>query len=115
MTLKLHISDLIPCGKLNGLKLMFQGQHNDSLSFIDVSVRQHPSIFNTVHSPRDMCLGITYTLAYETPLCRLQPSPEGEITIMNSSKTASILTMSSDIRRSNSGNGGRHSRRRIKD
>lgn len=53
-TLKLHISDLIPCGKLNGLKLMFQGQHNDSLSFSDVSVRQYPSIFNTVHSPRDM-------------------------------------------------------------
>lgn len=114
-TLKLHISDLIPCGKLIVLKLMFQGQHNDSLSFFDVSVRQYPSIFNTVHSPRDMRLDITYILAYETPLCRLQPSSEGEITTMNSSKTASILTMSSDIRRSSSGYGGRHSRRKIKD
>lgn len=81
-TLKLHISDLIPCGKLSGLKLMFQGQHNDSLSFSDVSVRQYPSISNTVHSPRDMWLDISHVLAYETPLCRLHPPPEGKITIM---------------------------------
>lgn len=53
---------------------MFQGQQIDSLSFSDVSVRQCPSIFNTVHSPRDILLNVSYVRAYEMPVYKLQPS-----------------------------------------